>query len=79
MFYARLFTPNTRQNQDIANTFRFSENQFISSLEDLSNGITDKYNDVDLNNIVNRAQIAKVVSVKSPIKFTAASISNKLL
>lgn len=33
-FYARLYSPNSRQNQDIANTFRFSENSLTLVTED---------------------------------------------
>ena len=33
-FYAKLYSPNTRQNQDIANTFRFSENSLTIITED---------------------------------------------
>lgn len=33
-FYAKLYSPNTRQNQDVVNTFRFSENQLTLVTED---------------------------------------------
>lgn len=33
-FYAKPFTPNSRQNQDLANVFRMSEHQFTIMTED---------------------------------------------
>lgn len=45
MFYAKLFSPYSRQNQDVANVFRFSENQL--TLE-----TTDDVEDLKENNIV---------------------------
>ena len=33
-FYAKPYTPNSRQNQDLANTFRMSENQLTIETSD---------------------------------------------
>lgn len=45
IFYARLYSPNSRQNQDVVNTFRFSENSLTIVTE-------DDVNDLVENNVV---------------------------
>lgn len=63
-FYTRLYSPNTRQNQDINNTFRFSENSFTLITE-------DHVEDLEENNVViyrNKAYVVMSVQRKLHIK-----------